>query len=143
MINDEVLTRIANPPTPKYRDLNVVSNSLELETYMRFGQKWMAEMAQELLQARQRIRELEEQQRWIPIAEKYPPEIELVDIVVDGIAKRGRWYEDDAYDVEYPSVAPRAPHWEVFDEEEGQLVPLDTPNIPTHWRPLPPPPEEK
>jgi len=75
MINDEVLTRIANPPTPKYRDLNVVSNSLELETYMRFGQKWMAEMAQELLQARQRIMDLEEQ----------------VDVFEDGLNKIKNW----------------------------------------------------
>lgn len=123
MISDDVLARIANPPTPKYCDLNMVSNSQELEGYMRFSQKWMPDLAEELLQTRQRIRELEEAQRWTPVTERLPD-----------VPNGQGWFLCCLLD-------------EGHNQYQDKILFLDGEWITfatvTHWRPLPEPPEEK
>ena len=87
-------------------------------------------VAAELLQARQRIRELEEQQRWIPVSKRLPEK---------DTTKQWEMYEcllDRHGDILV------APLW----FENGLWLSqsrTDYSDYVTHWRPLPQPPEEE
>jgi len=75
--------------------------------------------AQEIARLEQRIRELEEQQRWIPVSERLP-EVDGYYWTIDVLGKQEEWMY-------------RHGGW--YMEKDISFI--------THWRPLPEPPEEK
>ena len=109
MISEEILNRMANEGL--------------LMIYLE------QELATELLQARQRIRELEEVQRWIPVSERLPE--------VDTRVEIFGGFEQTTHIGHYREHATQ------WDSEDGCYWHGKNFGLITHWRPLPEPPEEK
>ena len=109
MISEEILNRMANEGL--------------LMIYLE------QELATELLQARQRIRDLEEQQRWIPVSERLPEVDKRVEIFGG--------FEQTTHIGHYRE------HAKQWDSEDGGYWHGKNFGLITHWRPLPEPPEER
>ena len=107
-VSDEMLQMVANG-----KELNL-PDEISINDIAEFS-------ASKLIEARQRIRELEEAQRWIPVSERLPENSGRVFI-----------HMGNKYEVIASLVKGK------FINDAGS----ECSNV-THWRPLPEPPEEK
>lgn len=86
----------------------------------------------ELLQRRQA-------DRWIPVEERLPEEGEYVSVLFGKDEKTiGSWFTETETE-EYETIGFEYKQWEVWNFGDNKFRYVDDP--PTHWRPLPAPPE--
>lgn len=152
MISDEILCKLPSS-IPVY---TVEYDYSKLPTKVNLWEAVveLVDARRKIAKLEQRIRELEEAQRWIPVSERLPEVKIVVDtelyssdtILVD-------WHYDNYSDktalitkewVETEKawliVDGKRKYWMSWGMNE---VEVDAPNAPTVWRPLPEPPEEK
>ena len=115
-VSDEMLQMVANG-----KELNL-PDEISINDIAEFS-------ASKLIEARQRIRELEEAQRWIPVSERLPEVNKRVEIFGG--------FEQTTH------IGYYREHAKQWDSEDGGYWHGKNFGLITHWRPLPEPPEER